>query len=118
MPNKRTGGAIYAGSGIDHATKYMYVTMTFLSKKSDWYDRYESIIRWLKNMTGKTHKIILWRSDGAKEFEMSDKIKKIHDREGIQHSITPPYSPNKNPSERFWRTLIEAIAAILITAGI
>ena len=113
MPNKGTGGAIYAGSGIDHATKY--VTMTFLSKKSDWYDRYESIIRWLKNMTGKTHKI--WRSDGAKEFEMSDKIKKIHDREGIQHSITPPYSPNKNPSERFWRTLIEAIAAILITAG-
>ena len=113
MPNKGTGGAIYAGSAIDHATKY--VTMTFLKKKSEWYLRYESIIRWLKNMTGKKHKI--WRSDGAKEFEVSEKIKEIHDKEGIQHSITPPYSPNKNPSERFWRTLIEAIAAILITAG-
>ena len=80
MPNKGTGGAIYAGSAIDHATKY--VTMTFLNKKSEWYLRYESIIRWLKNMTGKKHKI--WRSDGAKEFEVSEKIKEIHDKEGIQ----------------------------------
>ena len=112
MPTTGTGGAIYAGSAIDHATKY--VTMTFLVKKSQWYQKYEQIIRWLKNMKGRTHKV--WRSDGAKEFD-SNKIKEIHDREGIEPSITPPYTPNKNPSERFWRTLIEAVGAILLTAG-
>ena len=47
MPTTGTGGAIYAGSAIDHATKY--VTMTFLVKKSQWYQKYEQIIRWLKN---------------------------------------------------------------------
>ena len=38
----------------------------------------------------------------------------INEEETIQQETTPPYSPNKNASERFWRTLIEGIPAMLL----
>lgn len=112
MPTVGTGGAVYAGSAIDHKTKYL--TLTFLKTKDEWPQKYEQVINWFKNKLGRTHKE--WRSDGAKEFVSKD-MQVIQDREGIQVSTTPPHMPNKNPSERIWRTLIEAIAAMIITAG-
>lgn len=112
MP-KGSHGAKYVGSMIDKKTKY--TTLTYLPTKDAWYKQYEKFIRWIKNMKGRAHKV--WRTDNGGEFDCK-KCRDINDKEGIEHSKTPPYTPNKNSDgERFWRTMIEAIAAMLLTAG-
>ena len=112
MPAVGTHKARYAGSAIDQATKY--VVITSIATKGQWDKRYEEIIKWIRNATGKVHK--LWRTDGGKEL-VNKRTMQINKEEGIEHSETPAYTPNKNPSERFWRTMIEAVCAMLITAG-
>ena len=42
----------------------------------------------------------------------------INAKEGVEHSVTPPHTPNKNSAaERFNRTYIEGVAAMLIHSG-
>ena len=113
MSCEGTGRAKTVGSAIDKKSRY--TTLVFLHTKDQWYLKYEVILRWFKNQKGRIFKI--WRTDGGGEFR-NDEIDAINEREGIEQSITPPHTPNKNSTaERFWRTMIEAIGAMLIHAS-
>lgn len=113
MPCEGTGRAKTVGSAIDKKTRF--TTLVFLHTKDQWYQRYEAIVRWFKNQKGRVHKI--WRTDNGGEFCCKE-VAAINAREGIEHSLTPPHTPNKNSTgERFWRTMIEAVGAMLLHAG-
>ena len=115
MSCEGTGRAKTVGSAIDKKSRYTTSTLVFLHTKDQWYLKYEAILRWFKNQKGRIFKI--WRTVGGGEF-CNDNIDAINKREGIEQSITPPHTPNKNSTaERFWRTMIEAIGAMLIHAS-
>ena len=113
MPTVGTGGCKYIGTIIDKKSRY--TLQVYLSTKDKFYHHYQSVITWIKNQTGKAHKVFL--SDNGGEFKNSN-MDDLHRAEGISHITTPPYTPAKNGiAERFNRTLIEAVCAMLHHAG-
>jgi transposase InsO family protein len=113
MPTAGTGGMKHLGSAIDVVSGY--VLLVYLSTKGRFHAEYQKIITWMKTQKGRTHKC--WKTDGGGEF-VSKKIKEINGKEGIDHHKTPPHTSKKNGiAERFNRTMIEAVCAMIIFAG-
>ena len=113
MPCEGRDKAKYIGTAIDKKTRF--AVLCFLRTKDEWYHKYEDIIKWFKHQKGRAHK--MWRTDGGGEF-VNKHTNAINAREGIQHSITPPHTPNKNgTAERFNRTYVEGVGAMLLHAG-
>ena len=108
-----TGGCKYMSSALDVFSRYAMIIA--LKTKGEFKSHYENIVAWYTTQTGRPFK--KWTTDG--EGEMNNKqTDNINKKNGIQHRQTPPYTSRKNPfAERFNRTIGEAVAAMLLTAG-
>jgi hypothetical protein len=108
-----TGGCKYMGSALDIFSRFAMIVA--LRTKGDFKDHYENIVAWYATQTGRPFK--KWTTDGGGEM-INKQTDKVNKKNGIQHRQTPPYTSRKNPfAERFNRTIGEAVAAMLLTAG-
>lgn len=108
-----TGGCKYMGSALDVFSRYAMIIA--LKTKGEFKSHYESIVAWYTTQTGRPFK--KWTTDGGGEMN-NKQTDNINKKNGIQHRQTPPYTSRKNPfAERFNRTIGEAVAAMLLTAG-
>ena len=113
MPCEGKGRAKYIGTAIDKKTRF--TVLVYLRTKGEWHKKYEDIITWFKSQKGQTHK--QWRTDGGGEF-CNKHTDAINNREGIQHSIGPPYTPKRNGvPERFNKTMSQGTNSMLLHAG-
>lgn len=113
MPTRGTGGMKHVGTAIDVVSGY--TLLVYLSMKSQFPKEYNSIIAWFKNQAGRIFKC--WGTDNGGEF-VNEQTNKTNATEGIEHNKTPPHTSRKNGiAERFNRTMIEAVSAMLIFAG-
>ena len=105
------GGWNYYISFIDDAKRYD--TILFLVKKSDSTDRIKGHVAKLKQKWGKAPKYM--RVDNGAEL-VNKEVKKFAEEEGIIIETTAPYSPSQNGiAERFNRTILELVRAMLIS---
>ena len=108
-----TGGCKWMGSAIDTFSRYAIIVA--MRTKGEFAKNYTDIVTWYSTQTGKVFK--KWTTDGGGEFNNASTTATNRDK-GIQHQITPPYNSRKNPfAERFNRTIGEAVAAMILTAG-
>ena len=108
-----TGGRKWLGSAIDTYSRFAMIVA--LSTKGEFAKHYQDIVTWYYTQTGKVFK--KWTTDGGGEFN-NTQTTSTNRENGIQHQVTPPYNSRKNPfAERFNRTMGEAVAAMLLTAG-
>ena len=108
-----TGGCKWMGSAIDTFSRFAIVVA--MRTKGEFAKNYEDIVTWYSTQTGKVFK--KWTTDGGGEFNNAETTATNREK-GIQHQVTPPYNSRKNPfAERFNRTIGEAVAAMLLTAG-
>jgi hypothetical protein len=107
-------GFIYWIIFIDEASRYCKVY--FLKRKSEAVQAVLEICRQLQKSSGCG--ISIFRSDGGGEYQ-SLKVQEFFKAEGIQHEISPPYTPQLNGmAERLNRTLMEIVRCLLICAGL
>lgn len=108
------GGARYFITFVDDYSRWCQVY--FLKEKSQVIDKFLEFKNFVENQKG--YKIKAIQSDNGKEFcnrRMSDVLK----REGIQHRLTVPYTPQQNGiAERKNRTLVEMARCMLIQSGL
>ena len=108
-----TGGRKWLGSAIDTYSRFAMIVA--LSTKGEFAKHYQDIVTWYYTQTGKVFK--KWTTDGGGELN-NTQTTSTNRENGIQHQVTPPYNSRKNPfAERFNRTMGEAVAAMLLTAG-
>ena len=108
-----TGGCKWMGSAIDTFSRYALIVA--MRTKGEFSKNYTDIVTWYSTQTGKVFK--KWTTDGGGEFNNAGTTATNREN-GIQHQLTPPYNSRKNPfAERFNRTIGEAVAAMLLTAG-
>ena len=108
-----TGGCKYMGSALDVHSRYAMIVA--LKTKGEFKSHYEDIVTWYTTQTGRPFK--KWTTDGGGEMN-NKQTDNVNRKNGIQHQQTPPHTSRKNPfAERFNRTIGEAVAAMLLTAG-
>jgi transposase InsO family protein len=108
------GGWNYYVTFIDDAKRYNAVL--FLDKKSDAPDRIKGHAAKIKQKFGKG--LTYMRFDNGAEL-VNGEIKKFAEEEGIIIETTAPYSPSQNGiAERFNRTLLELVRAMLIARNL
>ena len=111
---KSIGGWNYYISFIDDAKRYN--TVLFLANKSDATDRIKGHVGKIKQKFGKAPRYM--RFDNGAEL-VNGEIKKFAEKEGIIIETTAPYSPSQNGiAERFNRTILELVRAMLIAKGL
>jgi transposase InsO family protein len=104
------GGWKYYVSFIDDAKRYD--TVLFLAKKTDTSNRIKGHVAKIKRKHGKAPQYM--RVDNGTEF-INAEVKKFAEEEGIIIETSAPYSPSQNGvAERFNRTLLELVRAMLI----
>jgi hypothetical protein len=93
-----------------------YVKVAFLKKKSD---AVEKIIQTIKSFqANKGCGISIFRSDGGGEYK-SLKVQEFFADSGIEHEVTPRYTPQLNGmAERLNRTLIDRVRCLLLSSGL
>src|SRR5579871_2837884 len=109
---------------VPSITESRYV-LTFIEEKSHFpkcyflktkegnvvLEKFKEYKVWAKNITGKRIKIL--RTDGGGEY-VNNAMSKYLEEYGIEHQRTVPYTPQQNGvSERFNKTAMEKIRAIL-----
>jgi transposase InsO family protein len=108
------GGWRYYISFIDDAKRYD--SILFLVKKSDSTERIKGHVVKLKQKFGRAPKFM--RVDNGAEL-VNGEVKKFAEQEGITIEMTAPYSPSQNGiAERFNRTILELVRAMLIAKGL
>jgi histone deacetylase 1/2 len=113
MPTRSKDGFQYIGTIIDKKTRYAQTV--FLKKKDEFYAKYKEVLIYIRNNFGRLPKY--WKSDGGGEFD-SKRMAKLNRECGIPHEMTPENTPKKNGiAERFNRTVIEGVTAMLLQAG-
>jgi transposase InsO family protein len=103
------GGKWYILTFIDDATRRSWVYL--LGKKDE---TYETFLTFKANVEKQSdHKIKILRSDGGGEY-IGGQFQDFLKQEGIEHQLTMPDSPEQNGvAERYNRTLIEGVRAML-----
>jgi transposase InsO family protein len=111
---KSIGGWIYYVSFADDNTRH--ISTLFLQNKGEAAGRIKEHVRKIKQKRGKAPTYM--RVDNGREL-VNDEIIKFCREEGITIETTAPYSPSQNGvAERFNRTLIELVRAMLIAKGL
>ncbi|KAK7603020.1 hypothetical protein V9T40_003019 [Parthenolecanium corni] len=78
---------------------------------------FEKFVTSARNMLGEKAKICYLQSDQGTEFT-GGYIQEFLEREGIEQTLAPPYTPQHNGvAERFNRTLITKIRAMILDSG-
>ena len=112
MPGVGAGGKRYVGSIIDVKSRFTF--LTFLNLKSDFGPLYKKVMETLRHNFGEYTQ--QWKTDGGGEFVNRD-LDAFNEEHDIHHETTPAYTSVKNGiAESFNRTLIEAVASMLIMA--
>jgi hypothetical protein len=108
------GGWKFYISFTDDAVRY--VGTLFLRAKGDAPQRIKEHVAKVKQRFGKCPTYM--RVDNGKEL-VNDEVKKFCAEEGITIETSAPYSPSQNGvAERFNRTLVELVRAMLIAKGL
>lgn len=107
-------GFRYIATVIDKASKYTYLLL--LRRKSDFADLYAELLRMIRHQKGTVWKKM--QTDGGGEYNNKD-VRKINSTYGIIHTMNAPCKSAMNgDAERFNRTLIEAVNAMLVSSGL
>src|SRR6266508_4358749 len=111
---KLIGGWSYYISFIDDAKRHS--TVLFLAGKGDATGRIKGHVAKVKQKFGKAPRYM--RVDNGAEL-VNMEVKKFAEEEGIIIETTAPYSPSQNGiAERFNRTLLELVRAMLIAKNL
>ena len=109
------GGKRYFLPFIDDASRRAEVYLLKSKSSAEVLDCFKRFKQKVELATGR--KIRILRTDGGGEF-CSQEFEKFLDNNGIQHQKTTPYTPQQNGiAERFNRTIMEAVRAMLFDAG-
>jgi hypothetical protein len=93
-----------------------FVNALFLRKKKDAPQRIKERVAKIKQRFGRSPTYL--RVDNGKEL-VNDEVKEFCAQEGITIETSAPYSPSQNGiAERYNRTLIELVRAMLIAKGL
>jgi Reverse transcriptase (RNA-dependent DNA polymerase)/Retrotransposon gag protein/Integrase core domain/Chromo (CHRromatin Organisation MOdifier) domain/GAG-pre-integrase domain len=114
MPIPSLKGSKYILTFIDDWTRYVMVY--FLINKSDTFECFLKYKAFAEKQTGKLIKIM--RSDGGGEY-INSIMQNYFTDNGISYEMTTAYTPQQNGvAERYNRTLLECIRAIMHSANI
>jgi transposase InsO family protein len=87
----------------------------YLKRKSGAKQVIPEIIRKLQRSSGRVFAI--FRSDGGSEYQ-SIPVQEFFESEGIEHEVSPPYTPQLNGmAERLNRTLMATVRCLLRSSG-
>jgi hypothetical protein len=93
-----------------------YITALFLREKGEAPKRIKECVAKIKQRFGKAPSYL--RVDNGKEL-VNDEVKEFCAQEGITIEASAPYSPSQNGiAERYNRTLIELVRAMLLAKGL
>jgi transposase InsO family protein len=108
------GGARYFLTLVDQYSGH--ISTKILKLKSDALEAIKSYIAYVERQTG--HKVKKLVTDGGGEF-VNKALTEILTEAGIQHNISPPYTPQHNGfAERANRTIIEMNRTLLMQANL
>jgi len=114
MPTPSLIGSRYILTLIDDASRFAHVY--FLAHKNDTFEtfcRYRALV---EKQIGKQVKCL--RSDGGGEY-VNQEMREYLSRNGIRHETTTADTPQQNGvAERYNRTLLETVRALMLSAGI
>ncbi|KAI7952262.1 hypothetical protein MJO29_007893 [Puccinia striiformis f. sp. tritici] len=108
------GGAKYFLTLVDQHTGYINVTI--LKEKSDTPEAISQFKTFYEKQTGKSIKKLI--TDGGGEF-CNKTLSNILEESGVQHNISPPYTPQQNGiAERANRTILNMTRCILLQSNL
>lgn len=108
------GGSQYFLLLKDDYSHYRFVY--FLRHKSEVTGKIISFIRFVQTQT--EHKVKIIRSDNGTEY-VNGELKQFFEKNGIQHQLTVPYTPEQNgSSERDNRTIVEAARTMIHSSNL
>jgi hypothetical protein len=108
------GNARYFLTFIDDATRF--ITVYPLARKDETFERFVMFKTLIEKQTGKSIKIL--HSDGGGEYINTD-MRTYLSTHGIRHETTTAEMPQQNGvAERFNRTLMESLRAMMLSAGV
>jgi transposase InsO family protein len=114
MPIPSLIGSRYVLTLIDDTSRFAHVY--FLAHKNETFEtfcRYRALV---EKQTGKPIKCL--RSDGGGEY-VNQEMREYLSRNGIRHETTTADTPQQNGvAERYNRTLLETVRALMLSAGI
>ena len=114
MPTPSLKGSRYILTFIDDLSRFAHVY--FLQQKSDTFKTFVDYRTLVERQTGNPIKIL--RSDGGGEY-INNEMREYLGKHGIHHETTAAHTPEQNGvSERYNRTLVESIRAIMHSAEI
>ena len=112
MPVTSTTTARYLATFIDDHSRLSHVVP--LKHKSEVATAVKATIKMLETQSGKRLKAV--RTDNGTEYVNSE-LQAYFSSKGVLHNTTAPYTPEQNGvAERFNRTLIERVRAMLLDA--
>lgn len=99
---------------LDETSRFAVVE--YLRHKSDAVTKCMEV---LKRFTSfKSYGVAIFRSDGGGEYQ-SVALQDFFKQNGIQHEVTPPYTPQMNGmAERLNRTLVETVRCLIVSSGL
>ncbi|KAI7933571.1 hypothetical protein MJO28_009171 [Puccinia striiformis f. sp. tritici] len=108
------GGAKYFLTLVDQHTGF--ISINLLKEKSDATKAISGYKTFFEKQTGNQMKKLI--TDGGGEF-CNKTLNEILEEEGIQHNVSPPYTPQHNGiAERANRTIIEMTRCMIIQANL
>ena len=104
----------YFVSFIDDKTRW--ATVKLLATRDELFTVFNSYLAEEENQLGAKLKRL--HSDNAKEYKTAE-FKALFNKKGVKATYTAPYTPEQNGvSERFNRTVINKVRAMLISSGL
>lgn len=114
FPTGSLAGSKYFLTIIDDCSKKIFAYT--IKSKSEVFEKFEEFKNFAENQTGKRIKAV--RSDNGGEYD-SKRFDKFAKENGIELQRTIPYTPQQNGvSERYNRTIMERVRALLIESGL
>jgi len=114
MPTTSYGGSRYIVTFIDDATRF--AKAYYLKNKSETFGKFLEYKALQEKQTGRSLKTL--RSDGGGEY-INAEMHEYCQAQGIRHETTTADTPQQNGvAERFNRTLLEALRAMMHAAGV
>lgn len=110
------GSRKYFITFIDDFSRKIFIYFLATKTESEVQEKFLEFKAFAENKTGK--KIKTLRTDNGKEYT-NHTLERLLKREGIQHQLTNPHTPEQNGlSERNNRTIIEKVRCMLFDAGL
>ena len=106
------GGARYLATFLDDFSKLSMVEP--VAQKSEVAGKVKEVIQKLETQSGQNLQTV--RTDRGSEY-LNTELDNYYKRKGVVHQTTAPYTPEQNgAAERFNRTLMERVRAMLLDA--